>query len=526
MERLLKDAEKLSGKKYDLSNLSDVYEAIHVIQGELGIAGATEEEAMKTIEGSAKMTKAAWENVITAIGKGEGVGDAFGGLMTALFGESEDTGLVNQLVPRIKTVLSTIADAIKENAPIIAEKLPELIEAILPTVIQGGITLASAIAGGILENLPAIFDSIVKGITTAIPQLEAPLSVLSEVLQGVFGFIVDHGDVIMGLLSGILGGFLAFKAVTDVLKAVTAAQQLLNLVLSANPIGIIVVAIGALVAAFVYLWNNCEDFRNFFIDMWEKIKAGFEATVEFFKNAFAAISEFAGKAWDGIKGFFGGIGNWFKEKFTAAKDAASKAWSGIKDKMSTSWENIKNAFSNVGDWFKEKFEKAKENSVNAWSNIKEKFGTVWKNIKSAFKLDDALTWGKDMLDNFIKGIKEKIGAVKEAVEGVADKIKQFLGFSEPEAGPLSNFHTFAPDMMELFAKGIKDNEDMLQRTVGEAFDFGGMIGNAPESGSGAIGGVTNVTMNIYGAQGQDVKQLAIEVSNILGGMTRRREVVW
>lgn len=78
---------------------------------------------------------------------------------------------------------------------------------------------------------------------------------------------------------------------------------------------------------------------------------------------------------------------------------------------------------------------------------------------------DAVTWGKDMLDGFIKGIKDKIPSLGEAASGAAKKVKDFLGFSEPEEGPLSNFHTFAPDMMDLFAEGIDENINVVQNSV-------------------------------------------------------------
>lgn len=80
-------------------------------------------------------------------------------------------------------------------------------------------------------------------------------------------------------------------------------------------------------------------------------------------------------------------------------------------------------------------------------------------VKEGFsqKVAEAKTWGKDMIDNFINGIKEKWEHLKQTVNQVADSIKKYLGFSEPEMGPLSNFHTYAPDMMDLFAKGIKEN---------------------------------------------------------------------
>ena len=119
-------------------------------------------------------------------------------------------------------------------------------------------------------------------------------------------------------------------------------------------------------------------------------------------------------------------------------------------------------------------------SVGAYYDEEKKFGrvpTIENAIKEKFTslISGAAEWGRDMLDNFINGIKDKISAVTDAVKGVANTVKDFLGFSEPKEGPLSNFHTYAPDMMKLFAQGITDNEDMLKATVTEAFDFQGSI---------------------------------------------------
>ena len=83
----------------------------------------------------------------------------------------------------------------------------------------------------------------------------------------------------------------------------------------------------------------------------------------------------------------------------------------------------------------------------------------------------ALQWGKDLIDNFVSGIKSKISAVTSAVSGIASTVKNFLGFSEPEEGPLSNFHTYAPDMMKLFAQGIKDNEKVVTDQIAKSFNF-------------------------------------------------------
>ena len=94
-------------------------------------------------------------------------------------------------------------------------------------------------------------------------------------------------------------------------------------------------------------------------------------------------------------------------------------------------------------------------------------------VKDGFwqKVDDARTWGRDLIDNFIGGIKEKWTSLKNTVSSVAQTVKDYIGFSEPKEGPLSNFHTYAPDMMELFAKGIRDNEGMLRNQISKSFDF-------------------------------------------------------
>ena len=90
-------------------------------------------------------------------------------------------------------------------------------------------------------------------------------------------------------------------------------------------------------------------------------------------------------------------------------------------------------------------------------------------VKDGFweKIESAKNWGKDMIENFISGIKEKWEKLKSTVTDLASTIKSLLGFSEPEEGPLSNFHTFAPDMMTRFAQGIRDNLGLIQSAMGD-----------------------------------------------------------
>ena len=106
---------------------------------------------------------------------------------------------------------------------------------------------------------------------------------------------------------------------------------------------------------------------------------------------------------------------------------------------------------------------------NLTQNGREIVQKVWDGVKQ--RIEEAKTWGKDLIQNFISGITAKWQALKEKVSGIASGIKSLIGFSEPEEGPLSDFHTYAPDMMELFAKGVTDNAGMLHNKIAKAFDF-------------------------------------------------------
>lgn len=135
--------------------------------------------------------------------------------------------------------------------------------------------------------------------------------------------------------------------------------------------------------------------------------------------------------------------------------------------------------------------------VTAVGKIIGKIATLFMELPSK-----AIEWGKDLLKGFIDGIKSKVTALVDAVKGIAGKVKSFLGFSEPEEGPLSNFHTYAPDMMQLFAQGIKDNTKLVTDQIKKSFDFEDMIVpvKANVSGDGSVEGggsvVNNYTINV------------------------------
>lgn len=127
--------------------------------------------------------------------------------------------------------------------------------------------------------------------------------------------------------------------------------------------------------------------------------------------------------------------------------------------------------------------------INGLTAVAQWGADIIQTIKDAImeKIEDAKTWGKDLIQNFVDGIKGAINLVGDAVKAVAQKIKDFIGFSEPEEGPLSNFHTYAPDMIDLFTEGLEDSKMKLQSTLTSVLELpqNGMQMQAVDAGGGA-----------------------------------------
>ena len=180
-------------------------------------------------------------------------------------------------------------------------------------------------------------------------------------------------------------------------------------------------------------------------------------------------------------------------------------------------------------------QKAWPDILAAGKDLVSKLGEGITNV-----IDSAKRWGKDLIDNFVKGVKDKIDSALGVIKDFAGGIAKLLGFSEPEEGPLSNFHTFAPDMMMLFAKGIKDTahvaedamEDVAQDIADTASGISGRIkagsyaaedamssAAAGMAGAAAAGSRTlnygGINITVYGAEGQDVRALAYEIMDVM-----------
>lgn len=301
MERLIKDANEYAatiGEASDLSidSFADVVKAIDLIQQKQGIAGTTAKEAMHTIEGAANATKAAWKNVITAIAGGGDLQKAFDGLIQSLFGDgSEGSGLLANIIPRIQKTMEGIGQFVSKASPYIAKYLPQLFESILPPLLDSAVQLMVSLAASlpsiikvIIDTIPKLMQAVAQALQKEFPVIGGIFEGLATIVEKVFGFIANNGEAVMAVLSGILAGFVAFKAANFLMTAIpqlitmvttmvttltgtiaatelmvvastgltgafgglTVAVEMLNTALLANPIGLVV---GAIVGAIAVL---------------------------------------------------------------------------------------------------------------------------------------------------------------------------------------------------------------------------------------------------------------------------------
>ena len=267
----------------------------------------------------------------------------------------------------------------------------------------------------------------------------------------------------------------------------------------ANPIVLIVALVAGLVVAFVTLWKKSEAFRNFWIGLWDGIKKVVSTAIEAIKGFFTKIIDFVKDNWqglllllvnpfagafkllydncDGFKNFidnfvqtvinfftnlFNKISEWGKNVVASVKETAKNLVNGfvdfIKELPSKVWNLLVSVVSKIIAWRSNVASKAKE----AASDLGKNFINGIKNLPSQM-----LSWGKDMIQGFINGIKSKINAVGDAAKGIAKKIKSILHFSKPDEGPLREYETWMPDMVKGLARTMDQSSNILANQTKE-----------------------------------------------------------
>lgn len=422
MQRLLADAQKITGVKYDINNLADVYNAIHVIQGELGITGTTAKEAASTLSGSFSAMKASFKNVLGQITLGMDIKPALNALADTVV-----TFLVGNSLPAVWNIASALPDAVISFAQAIGPQLVSAFTSILPQISQGfneGIpqivesaqNMISQFCANIQENLPAfvqngvsIITSIANGILQSLPSIVSSAgSMITEftvtVLNSLPEMLSMGSQIILNLVNGIINNLpqIVSSALNTIVKFVSTIAQNLPRILQTG-IEIIGKLAAGLIRAIPSLVSKIPQIivsiKNAFMNTdWMSIG------VNIIKGIANGLANAAGLLWSAAKGVLGS----FKDKVLSFFGIHSPAtWGvfvgkmidvGVAKGLIKEAKSVMDASYNVTNAITEPFRAAEKMSIK---------GNVIKTVKmdsqiyrSAKSYDEDRT--TDLLDRIIK----------------------------------------------------------------------------------------------------------------------------
>lgn len=542
MERLLADAQKLTGVKYDINNLSDVYEAIHEIQKNLDITGTTAKEASTTFSGSFNQMKAAAQNLLGYMATGMDIGPAIQQLA-----DSASTFLFQNALPMLGKVIvqipSVVLQMIRTAIPIIREQAPKLIRELiqslkenLPEIIKLGRELITEFGKGMAEEFPQlslIFNNLLP-ITDGLSMAFGAFKTVNFATN-----LITQGKSLIGTFTGLLGKVQGFGGVFGALKGVIGA---------AGPWGLAAGAVLGLGAAFVSAYNSNEDFRNFVNATWQGIC---DFCVETWNNivavmhqVFDPITEFFTKFWQDICDTTTGTWNTLTESL-------AQLWARLVELAQQTWQNIVDTMHRILDPIVEAI-------TNIWSSVKSKTAEIWNGMTSflsgcwtGIKNTAAKAWNtiKDVCLNPIEGLKNTIKGIIDKIKGFFTNCNiQFPKIKLPHFSIKGHFSLTPPSVPKLgidwYAKAMRGGMILDSPTI-----FGSMNGKllgAGEAGKEAVVGVNSLHQMIrsavhsaagpsadspeidYQRIGQEMRQalatMKIENVVMVGGRILQREI--
>lgn len=391
MQRLLTDAEKLTGKKFDISNFADITEAIHAIQTEMGITGTTAKEATQTIEGSVSSTKAAYQNLLTGLASGsdelpELVKNVVDGALSVVKNVLPEIKNIAEGIPTIITELATeippiITDLISTLIPVIIGSIPP----ILTTVLEVGLQILQALIQGIVDNIDALVDCAIGMVTTLVDfigenidlVLDAAIKIVMAVLKG----IVEN-------LDKIIEG--ALQIITTLVEYITG-----------NVDDLIVAAIEIIITLAEALLDNIDDVINAALEivltivneltkpdtLMKLIDAGLKLIWELIKGIVKALPDIINAAINIIKTYIDTIKSFWSNIFSLGGELIGKIKDGISEKFTAFKEWVGTKISSVKDTIGEKFAAVKDKITAPIEKARDTVKSIIDKIKGFFKFE-------------------------------------------------------------------------------------------------------------------------------------------
>nr|DAK32889.1 MAG TPA: tail tape measure protein [Caudoviricetes sp.] len=439
MQRLLADAEKLTGVKYDINNLSDVYSAIHAIQENLDITGTTAREAATTFTGSFESMKAAAQNVLGKLSLGEDIQPALQALM-----ETTSTFLFGNLIPMIGNILKQI-----------------------PNLILGGIKgVFSGIFG---EGLGSIMGGIVTALGSAFLAFKA-------------------FSAVSGMLSGI----------PAVLTTIKTAVTGLFTTMSANPIGIAIAAIAALTAGLVYFFTQTEmgrqiwqGFMDWFSGVWQSVAPVLtevwngivETATTVWNHMMAVVAPIIQAVVDFIRSVWDGISLWWTENQGLIQQTFTTVWNAIQTVIQMVMPIIQSIIETAMNILAPFIEAT-------WNNICIVVTTVWELIKIAIQT------AMDVISGIIKAVMAIIngdwGTAWNAIKGVGEAI--WNGLSATGKAIFDGFAQILSNIWNTIKSVASNAWEGLKSTVLGLID--GLVQGAQRAWESMKQGVSDLVSNV------------------------------
>ncbi len=459
MKRLLSDAEKLTGQRYNISSFADITQAIHAIQTQMDITGTTAKEASTTISGSWGSLKAAFQNVLVGLTTGE---DMFDQSLDALINTAVTFG--QNIIPAIKGALSGVGYLIEGLAPVIGETIPPLINDLAPTLANSAVSLISSLVNGLTQNATQFSECLsnmiivaVAGISTVVPQLlDAASKIVSNLMQGLTNSMpqIVNGAVtlIEGLVNGLVNNIpllimgavqlvasLANGLIANLPRIIDAGVNLITGIVSAsysmmpqiiqNGMQLVVNLAVGLVRAIPQLIAALPRITGAIVKGFKSVN-WFDLGLQLIKSIWEGIKSIGSEMWNGVKEktseLWGGVKNVVSEKLNNIKSTYDAHGRGLKGATFAAIEGVKEYYRTGYDAINQLTGGKLGEVVNAVGEkmevIKGKFSEAFGNVKNTVMT---------IFENIKNGITEKISAavnkVKEIFGSIADKVSDVWG---------------------------------------------------------------------------------------------------
>ena len=465
MKRLLSDAEKLTGQRYDISSFADITQAIHAIQTQMDITGTTAKEASTTISGSWGSLKAAFQNVLVGLTTG---GDMFDQRLDALINTAVTFG--QNIIPAIKGALCGVGYLIEGLAPVIGETIPPLINDLAPTLANSAVSLISSLVNGLTQNATQFSECLsnmiivaVADISTVVPQLlDAASKIVSNLMQGLTNSMpqIVNGAVtlIEGLVNGLVNNIpllimgavqlvasLANGLIANLPRIIDAGVNLITGIVSAsysmmpqiiqNGMQLVVNLAVGLVRAIPQLIAALPRITGAIVKGFKSVN-WFDLGLQLIKSIWEGIKSIGSEMWNGVKEktseLWGGVKNVVSEKLNnikstydahgrGLKGATFAAIEGVKEYYRTGYDAINQLtggkLGEVVNAVGEKMEVVKGKFSEAFGNVKNTVMTIFENIKNGIT---------EKISAAVNKVKEIFGSIADKVSDVWGKIKGII----------------------------------------------------------------------------------------------------